>query len=137
MWIRPKEPPPPTQFCSYRWFLKTRVFCKYRYRAKSRPVNHPALICVAMCSISPQHSVYTIFFSFPGHDFDTVTHYCCQIINSSERAPEKKKKTTKEKPSCKLFPLASVHHSAGETIRKRISHPDAPARIICLAAPPL
>lgn len=130
---------PPAPFDSYECFFKNTCVLQTQVRSQISPRYPPStFICVAMCSISPRHSAFGIhhfFFSFPGHDFDTVTHYCCQIINTSERAPEKK--TTKEKSSCEHFPPASAHHSAGETMRKRISHLDAPARIIRLVAPPL
>lgn len=59
--------------------------------------------------------LYTRCFSFPGCDFDTVTHYCCQVISTSETVPENKKK--KVKPPCKHFPLALAHYSGGEAMR--------------------
>lgn len=130
-------------FYSYKWnnnrssyslrYLKARMLWECRYQAKSHTASHAAFISVAVLSISPQHSARGLhdFFPFPGCDFDTVTHYCCQIINTSETVPEKEKKK-------KLNPMQALH--VGSSVlqwlsckEKAHSHLDAPTGISCLA----
>lgn len=131
-----------SSFYSYKWnnnrssyslrYLKARMLWECRYRAKSHTASHAAFISVAVLSISPQHSARGLhdFFPFPGRDFDTVTHYCCQIINTSETVPEKEKKK-------KLNPMQALH--VGSSVlqwlsckKKARSHLDAPTGISCL-----
>lgn len=85
---------------SYKWsnnrssyllrFLKAGTFCELNFTVLTTPLfvlPHTASV----------HDIWyrQFFFPFPGHNFDTVTHYCCQIINTGETAPEIKN-TVKE-----------------------------------------